>query len=338
MQIMKWYVGIDVSKQYLDGAIWHDGQVQQLGRFDNNELGFSQLEQSIAEYVPHSQPVHLVLEPTGGYELKLVGYAYQQQWLVSLPNPKQVRDWAKGIGQRAKTDPLDAHILTHYGAERQPQPQQPLSEEIKTLDSLLKRQDDLAQMRRQELNRLHALHTQPHLSPQVCNSLEHIIAVLEAELLSLQQQIKLFFKQHPALKQQLDQLRQVPGIGTKIAPFILVLFHRWQTLTEGQGTTKQLTAYIGLDPQPFRSGSSVFKRPTISRMGNSNLRRLLYMGALGGVRGHNPLCDFYQRLVGRGKPKKVALVAAARKILTWAWVIFSRGLSFDPKIIDPNFA
>lgn len=334
---MKWYVGIDVSKAYLDGAIWHDGQSQSLGRCSNDEFGFSQLAQNIAQYAPQGQPVQLILEPTGGYELKLVGYAYQQGWLVSLPNPKQVRDWAKGIGQRAKTDPLDAHLLTRYGAQRQPHPQQPLSEEIKTLDSLLKRQDDLAQMRRQELNRLHALQAQPDLSAQVCNSLHHMIAVLEAELLKLQQQINQFFKQQPALKQQLDQLRQVPGIGPKIAPFMLVLLHRWQTLTEGQGTAKQLTAYLGLDPQPFCSGSSVFKRPTISRMGNSHLRCLLYMGALGGVRGHNPLRDFYQRLVGRHKPKKVALVAAARKILTWAWVIFSRGLSFDPKMIDPNF-
>jgi len=335
---MKWYVGIDVSKEYLDGAIWHAGQSQALGRFSNDEFGFSQLAQNIAQYAPQGQLVHLILEPTGGYELTLVGYAYQQQWLVSLPNPKQVRDWGKGIGQRAKTDPLDAHLLTRYGAERQPQPQQPLSDEIKTLDSLLKRQDDLAQMRRQELNRLHALQAHPDLSAPVCHSIHHIIAVLEAELLNLQQQINQFFKQHPALKQQLDQLRQVPGIGPKIAPFILVLLHRWQTLTEGQGTTKQLTAYIGLDPQPFRSGSSVFKRPTISRMGNSHLRCLLYMGALGGIRGHNPLHDFYQRLVGRGKAKKLALVAAARKILTWAWVIFSRNIPFDPKKIDPNFA
>jgi len=334
---MKWYVGIDVSKAYLDGAIWHDDQSQTLGRFSNDELGFSQLAQNIAQYVAEGQPIHLILEPTGGYELKLVGYAYQQQWLVSLPNPKQVRDWGKGIGQRAKTDPLDAHLLTRYGAERHPHPQHPLSDEIKTLDSLLKRQDDLAQMRRQELNRLQALHTQPDLSLQVCSSIEHIIAVLEAELLKLEQQIKQFFKQHPALKQQLDQLRQVPGIGPKIAPFILVLFHRWQTLTEGQGTPKQLTAYLGLDPQPFRSGSSVFKRSTISRMGNTHLRCLLYMGALGGIRGHNPLRDFYQRLVGRGKAKKLALVAAARKILVWAWICFSRNLAFDPKKIDPNF-
>lgn len=331
------YVGIDVSQKYIDSAVWLNEQAEQIGRFSNDEAGFVELAQAIEQVSPEWDQIHLVLEPTGGYELKLVGFAYQKEWLVSLPNPKQVRDWAKGIGRRSKTDPLDTRILTQYGAQRQPKAQKALSQEIKTLDSLLKRQQDLQHMRRQERNRRHALQARPDVPQRVINSVEHIIEVFETELLSLELEIKLFFNSHLALKKQLTLLRQVPGIGLKNAPFILVLLHRWQTLTEGQGTAKQLTAYVGLDPQLYQSGSSVYKRPSISHMGNGTARSLLYLGSLGGIRGHNPLRNFYQRLVGRGKPKKVALVAGARKILVWAWVVFSRGVPFDPKIVDPNF-
>jgi len=110
----------------------------------------------------------------------------------------------------------------------------------------------------------------------------------------------------------------------------MVKLFQWQTVTGGAGDTKRLTAFIGLDPQPYESGRSVRKHPGISKMGDNELRRLLYMGALGGVRGNNPLNAFYQRLVRRGKAKKLALVAAARKILVWAGTIFVRQIDWNP--------
>lgn len=92
-----------------------------------------------------------------------------------------------------------------------------------------------------------------------------------------------------------------------------------------------MTAYLGLDAQEYSSGSSVRKRATISKMGNSQMRSRLYLAALGGVRGKNsPLQTFYQRLVNRGKSKKLALVASSRKIAVWAWAVFQQGVDFDP--------
>lgn len=110
----------------------------------------------------------------------------------------------------------------------------------------------------------------------------------------------------------------ISTIGAKTVLPLLVLLLRWHPLTEGQGTDKGLTALIGLDPKPHENGTSVYHRPTISKMGNGEIRRLLYRGALGVLRGQNPLHDFYDRLVGRGKAKKLALVAASCKLLTWA--------------------
>lgn len=104
---------------------------------------------------------------------------------------------------------------------------------------------------------------------------------------------------------------------------------RFNILTGGEGTNKAITAYYGLDPQHIESGISVYKRPSISRQGDHNMRHLLYMGALGGIRGNNPLRAFYQRLTGAGKKAKVAIVASARKIIVWSWAVFRQNCAFD---------
>ena len=113
--------------------------------------------------------------------------------------------------------------------------------------------------------------------------------------------------------------------------------HRWGVLTDGKGDARGLVAYLGLDPKPHESGSSVHKRAGIFRQGDRAMRSRLYMSALGGIKGKNsPLAVFYQRLVGRGKPKKLALVASARKILVWSWAVFRSNTPFDTARFEHN--
>jgi transposase len=269
------------------------------------------------------------LEPTGGYELALAHFALAQGWQVSLPNPKQVRDFAKGRGRRAKTDGQDARLLARFGAETDPPPWQPLPVEVAELDSLQRRKDDVEQMLRQEYNRRHALAQRPGQHAAVPQSLDRLIEALEQELAAVERAIAEHLRRHPVLQAAMRRLRTVPGVGAKTVVPLLILLWRWQVLTDGQGTPKGLTAYVGLDPQPFQSGTSVHQTPTISRMGDKVVRRKLFMGTLGGIRGRNPLRAFYQRLVGRGKKKKVALVAATRKVLVWAWKVFQTQTDFD---------
>ena len=333
----KFYIGIDVAKAKVDGAVWLNEQSHNLGVFSNDPAGFEQLAASLAQVIPTAENYHLVLEPTGGYELALVAFAHQQGWRVSLPNPKQVRDWAKGQGRRAKTDQLDAAWLAKYGAQQQPVTQPELPQALQQLESLLARQQDLQQLLRQEQNRKQALEKRPVVADPVRDSLETLITLLETQLSQLEQAIEQLIKSQAEWATHLKLLRSVSGVGSKIAPHLLALLLRWDLVTEGQGTPKALTAHLGLDPTPFESGSSVHRRAKISKMGDPHLRKLLFMGALGGVRGHNPLRAFYQRLVGRGKAKKLALVAAARKILIWSWAVFRSGTRFDPKKVDPNF-
>ena len=128
----------------------------------------------------------------------------------------------------------------------------------------------------------------------------------------------------PSRRTGTGTLRSVPGIGAKTVLHLVVLLPRWQTLTGGEGRDKGLVASVGLDPQPTERGTSVRGRAAISRRGERDLRRRLFMAALGGTRRDNALRRFYRRLVARGKAKKLALVAAARKLLVWAWAVFRR--------------
>lgn len=325
-------VGVDIAKKdfavaYRVGAVTVD-----LGKFDNNAAGYAALQSRLAQACGEHgvSQIQVVLEATGGYEAALLAYAYEQRWGVSMPNPKKVRDWAKGVGYRVKTDRVDARILAHYGVERQPPLRPQLAVEVTQLDSLLKRRLDLEQTLHQEQTRLSEMAGRPGLAPQVEESLRQVIEALTQALAGIEQAIDELTERHEPLQTQMVRLLALPGVGPKVVLPLLVKLFQWHNLTSGEGEATGLVAYIGLDPQPYESGRSVRKHAGISKMGDSEVRRLLYMGALGGVRGNNPLKPFYQRLVGRGKAKKVALVAAARKILVWAWTLFSRQLDWNP--------
>lgn len=325
-------VGVDMAKKDFAAASRMGASAVEVGKLPNDASGYRVLQQQLAQRcVEHGVPqIHLIIEATGGYEAALVAYAYEQQWLVSMPNPKQVRDWAKGVGYRVKTDRVDARMLAHYGVERHPPVRPQLALEVAHLDSLLKRRLDLEQALQKEQTRLSELTGRPGIAPQVEESLQQVIEALTKALTELQQAIDDLCQTHEPFRVNLPRLLALPGVGPKVVLPLLVKLFQWQTWTNGEGNTKRLVAYIGLDPQPYESGRSVHKHPGISKMGDNELRRLLYMGALGGVRGNNPLKNFYQRLVGRGKAKKVALIAAARKILVWAGIIFTRQIDWNP--------
>lgn len=328
------YLGVDVSKERLDAVFYRAGETVDLGSFGNDAGGHQQL----ARQLPKTEErIHLVVEPTGGYELPLVIFGFEQGWAVSLPNPKRVRDWAHAMGNRAKNDRIDSRVLAAYGAATEPEPQNELPAEIAALDSLLRRREDLEKMVREERNRRQALAYKPRASDATRKSVERVIEVLEEELAQVEEDIQELLDEHPHLKTEVRRLLTVNGIGSKTVLPILVFLYRWQARTAGKGTAKGATAFAGLDPQEHRSGSSVYKRSTISKMGCRFTRCQLYLAAKGGVRARSsPLRHFYDRLRGRGKPHDLALIAGARKILVWAFVVFTRQVPFDPALAAPN--
>jgi len=326
------YVGVDMSKRHFDAAICPEREPLSLGKYTNDETGWTQFvaETTAAAKKHRRQSISLVIEPTGGYHLPLVSFVFDHEWQVSLPNPKRVRDWSKGMGTRAKNDPLDSRLLAQFGAACQPEPENQLPKEVGALDSLLRRQEDLQKMWRSEKNRAEALDYKSHASLAARQSVERSIAWLEQELAEIEAAIKELLNKHPDLKAEARLLETVAGVGDKTVLPLLVFLHRWQARTAGQGTAKGVVAFAGLDPQENSSGSSVWRPPTISKMGCCFTRHKLYMAAQGGVKARSgPLRSFYDRLRGRGKAYRLTVIAAARKILVWAFAVFSRKMPFD---------
>jgi transposase len=332
-------VGVDSAKASFTTATVWVGKITYQGEAVNSPSGCSVFADGIERQAQAcgATVIHLIIEPTGGYEAQLVAEAYRRGWWVTQVNPLDVRRWAQGRGKRVKTDRADALVLAQFGLETNPAPQRPLDDAAAALDSLLRRQTDLEKLLHAERNRLAQAGLNPKRSPTIQPSIQRIIEALEQELATIQDEMQALIASHTDLTHQLKLLLSVPGIGAKIAPALLVALHRFFAKTNGQGTAKQFTASLGLDPAPYQSGASVRKHTTISREGDGLLRSKLFLGALGGVRGHNPLRTFYHSLLARGKAKKLALVAASRKILVWALAVFTQDTPFDPaRFASPN--
>jgi transposase len=333
-------VGVDVAKATLEAALWQEGRAIRLGTFEQTAAGWGALRDAVRDtiaaqprVVPDQEAVAIVLEPTGGYELAFALWARQQSgWQVHRPNPARVRAWARSQGLRAKTDRQDALLLARFGASAQPALPvwQPLAREVSELEQLLRRRDEVVDWMQRERRRYEQLEVRPDASTTVRASLEQLLKTVEDELATLERAIAEQVLQHDKLRAGEERLRSVPGVGARIALPLLVACERFYALAGRDGDAKGMVAYVGLDPQPHESGVSVRRPALISRQGDRLLRARLYMGALGALRGNNPIHAFYQRLVARGKPKKVALVAAARKLLVWAWAVFISGQPFDP--------
>jgi transposase len=182
---------------------------------------------------------------------------------------------------------------------------------------------------RREPRRAEQFGGRPGASTTLRASVERLLKTVEDALADRERAIAEPVQRHATLPANQERLRSVPGVGTRVALPLLVAGERSRALAGEQGTPKGVVADVGLDPQPPASGTSVRRHASISRQGDRLLRARLYRGALGALRGANPLHAFSQRLVDRGKPKQLALLAAARKLLVWAWAVFTSAQPFD---------
>jgi transposase len=325
------YVAADIAKQSFTSACWSGKQAEYWQSYVNDPTGYAAFAEQVqaAQAASGAKQVHLILEPTGGYELGLALFAYEQGWLVTKPNPKTLRAWAIGMGYRAKNDKIDALMLAEYGGRNEPAPQELVPQAVRELDYYLRRLDDLKRDQQAERNRLDNARQKPDTPRPLLENIERSLERLQEQMREIEAAITALLKRSPELRNQRRLLLSVPGIGPKNSLPILVLCCRFQALTGGKGSKKQLAAFLGLDSQTYVSGTSVHGSAAISKQGSPIGRACLYMGALGGIRGRNVLRLFYQQMLARGKAKKVALVACSRKILTWAWAVFCSASPFD---------
>lgn len=305
------YLGIDVAKAKLDCCLLVD--VQTLKRKNktvaNNAHGFKELLEWLQRQHVSLEALHVVMEGTGVYHEQAAFALHDASIHVSIVNPAYVRDFARGLAIRTKTDSVDSLVLARYGLLVQPNFWTPPPMEARLLQSLLSRREAIAQDLQRERNRQEkALATQ---TPDVVQqSIQQTIAFLEKQLQQIQKDIDDHIDRHPKLKEDLKLLQSIPAVGERVGNTLLAVMH-----SHSFSSAEQVAAYLGLIPVEHQSGSSVQGRSRLSKAGPAHVRAVLYMAAVVATR-HNPhIKALYERLLGRGKSKMAALGAAMRKLV-----------------------
>jgi transposase len=293
----KVHVGIDVCKARLDVALLPRGEALSL---TNDEEGIEALTEKLVE----ASATLVVLEATGGYERPLVAALAASQIAVAVLNPRQARDFAKATGRLAKTDKIDALVLARFAEAIRPTPKAPPEAEALEFQAILARRRQIIGMMVAEKNRLGA-----STSKKVRSRLEAHIRWLEKELARIDRDLEEVINQSPTFKENEALLRSVPGVGPVLSRTLLAELPELGSLSP-----RELSALVGV--APLNRDSGIFRGRRSVWGGRAKVREALYMGALIASR-HNPhIKTFYERLVASGKPKKVALVACMRKLLT----------------------
>lgn len=290
------FVGIDVAKATLDLAVRPSGQRWTVA---NEATTMAEL----VEALEAQAPTLVVLEATGGFEHVVVAALAAAGLPVVVANPRQVRDFARAIGQLAKTDAIDAQILALFAERVRPEPRPLPNEAAQELDALLTRRRQLLDMLVAEKNRLGFART------PVRRGITQHIRWLERRLADVDGDLGHLIERSPVWRATDDLLRSVPGVGPVLSRTLL------GELPElGQLNRKQIAALVGVAPLARDSGTLRGKRLVWG--GRAPVRTVLYMSALAATRCNPVLRAFYHRLRAAGKPAKVALTACMRKLLT----------------------
>lgn len=312
----KLVVGIDISKKTFDVALPNKEHYMSK-QYSNDVKGFKQLVCSLPP------AAHCVMEASGPYYLQLATYLHTQGIGVSVVNPLVIKRFSQMRLLRAKTDKADSKMIAEYGKTENPEPWNPQQQYILELQQL---QSLLEQYNRQHtalLNQMEAFTQSGVNNPTVQQSLKQMLKQLEKQSARVEQQMDSIVDEHH--QELMNRLCTIPGIGRKTAMLLIVISGGFKKFSN----SKQLSSYIGLCPRIIESGTSVKGKAKICKLGMSRIRRLLYLCTWSAVQCNEQCKQMYDRLVAKGKPKMVALIAVANKLLRQAFAI---GTTLNPYI------
>jgi transposase len=291
------FVGLDVSKHKLDVAVRPTNRHFVV---TNDDQGMKRLIRRLTNLNPQL----IVLEASGGYEALALAALAEAQMPVALIKPQAARQFAGATGILAKTDKIDAQVLARFAEQLQPEPRPLADQTLQVLKATLQRRAQVVKMIGQEENRLEKTHL-----PSVRRDIQDHLAWLKRRHDDLNQELQDQIRQSPLWQDQDRLLQSVPGIGPAIS---LTIMARLPEL--GKLSGNKAAALVGVAPFNRDSGRSQGKR--MIRGGRSYLRRMLYIAAVVASRCNPVIRAFYQRLRAAGKPKKLAHIACARKLVT----------------------
>jgi len=322
------FIGNDVSKLSLDLAYFDqpNNAWSKERKFDNNPKGWSALIQwSEKQTQVPRQDICIVMEATGVYHLKVAAYLSREGLNVIIVNPHQASQYAKSQNHQNKSDRLDARALQEYGSQlKKYHLFIPDSPEISQLKALLSRMHQLEKDLRRERNRLEKCAFQEAGSFTQA-SIERSIKFNSAEQQHTQKQIDHLIKHNPVLKQNQVLLCSIKGIGKLTSQWLLPLLS-----TQRFNNARETAAFLGLVPCHKSSGTSLNSRGRLSGRGDADLRARMYMPAVCAITHDPAMKAFYQQLVAKGKPSKVAITAVMRKLVHVCYGVIKHQTPFVP--------
>jgi transposase len=310
------YVGVDVSKDSFDAYQASLGVRQ----FSNDDTGFKLFKKWVGP------SVHVVMEASGPYYLRLATNLYQSQILVSVVNPLVIRRFCQMNLQRAKTDSKDAESIAQFAQLTSPSAWQPSPAHLQQMLQMQSVMEQLSKQFTSTRNAIDALKQHPSVNPKALKSLQQVADAQKSQIDQLENEMMELTKEH--FSTEFKALTSIPGIGKKTAMLLILstnAFGRFENV-------KQLVAYTGIAPRIFQSGKTINKKSRISKLGMTELRRSLFMCSLRAIKS-NPGCKtLYDRLRQNGKAAKVALLAVCHKLLRQAFTLVKSNQLFDNKL------
>ena len=310
--------GVDIIQDVFDVHGSKSGHNQ----FKNEKLGFK----SLLKHLPFQCLV--VMEATGYYHYRLAQFLYKNEVAVSVVNPLSVKRFIQMKLAKVKTDKSDAKAICEYALINEVPLYNALTEVQSECLQLFRLRDSYLKHRTATKNKIHGEDVLGVPSKAVYRSLRRNRKHLDKEMQLIEQRIASLVKADQ--QDQLTLLQSIPGIGMKTALFLIVLTDGFEKFETGS----QLCSYAGITPTIRESGSSVRGRNRISKVGNRKLRNLLFLCAFNACK-HNKCCrEMYERIVNKGKSKKLALIAVSNKLLKHCFAIAKSGRPYDETYVS----
>lgn len=311
------FFGIDISKDSFDvygKALGHKS-------YPNTRLGFKSFVKEL------SVNSHCVMEATGCYHHKLAMFLYEKDITRSVINPLIIKRFIQMKLKRVKTDKSDAFMIYKYACEQPLEQWYPEAEYIVKSKELLSLIQTYSRHSTALKNKLHALENRGHDKGVLIRSIKRQLVQLKKERSLLEQELESLIKSNEA--KLLSRLITIPGIGKKTAVLMMVSTSNFETFS----SYRQVSSFLGLAPNERSSGSSIRGKSRISKTGDGLLRNHLFMCSFTACI-HNPQCKaLFDRIVAKGKSKKLALIAVCNKLIKQAFAIAKSGLPYDPNYV-----
>lgn len=330
MKILKESIGLDVSK--VDFKCCHSQLEEDLSisviksdSFENDMKGVKKLVKYLKN-IPNSSALQIVMEATGVYHELLAYKLVAEGFRVTILLPNKAKAFMKSINQRAKTDKIDARLLSQMGLERKLDQWMPPKEVYARLKSLTRERNSLVKEKSILKNKIHAVESSFLKDKRVLRRLKQRIKLLEKQIVEITNDINQVISDNQDIKEKVERIEKVKGLSNTTIITVIAETQGFNLIRN----QKQLIGYAGLDVRQHQSGN-VQRKGMLSKKGNKYIRKALFLPALSSCQSNDHLKLFYQQLNKRQASKKQGVLAVARKMLILIYTLWKNGQEYDPE-------